>query len=179
MLSKIENGVAAPSLGTLAALAGALRLPVTAFFRHVEAARDAIFAPAGQGLALRGRGSRAGPRYRLLGHAPGRRIAVEPYMITLRPSADLFPPFQHAGVEFLYMLEGELGYRHGERIYRMRPGDALSFDADVPHGPVALTRLPIRFLSVICYASDGGDSGGLSPPGANARLTRSRIRPGA
>ena len=36
---------------------------------------------------------------------------VEPYLITLTAQSDVFPAFQHAGVEFLYMLEGEVVYR--------------------------------------------------------------------
>ena len=43
-------------------------------------------------------------------------------------------------------------YRHGDKTYRLTPGDSLFFDADAPHGPDQLTRLPIRFLSVIAYA---------------------------
>jgi hypothetical protein len=36
----------------------------------------------------------------------------------------------------------------------MKPGDSLFFDADVPHGPDELRKLPIRFLSIICYARE-------------------------
>ena len=40
MLSKIENGIASPSLATLQALSSALNIPVTAFFRKFEEERD-------------------------------------------------------------------------------------------------------------------------------------------
>jgi hypothetical protein len=33
----------------------------------------------------------------------------------------------------------------------MRPGDALQFDGEGPHGPDALIELPIRFLSVTAF----------------------------
>jgi quercetin dioxygenase-like cupin family protein len=49
------------------------------------------------------------------------------------------------------MLEGEVIYRHSNNLYRMTPGDSLFFDADAPHGPEELTRLPIRYLSIISY----------------------------
>ena len=52
------------------------------------------------------------------------------------------------------MLEGEVGYRHGDMVYWLMPGDSLFFDADVPHGPEELRRLPIRFLSVISHLRD-------------------------
>jgi uncharacterized cupin superfamily protein len=78
-------------------------------------------------------------------------VVVEPYLITLDSEADRFPTFQHAGLEFLFMLEGALGYRHGESLYRLEVGDSLMFDADCPHGPEELISLPIRFLSIISY----------------------------
>jgi transcriptional regulator with XRE-family HTH domain len=155
MLSKIENGMTSPSLDTLQALSRALHVPVTAFFRRYEEERDATFVPAGQGLTIERRGTRAGHQYQLLGHTLRKNIAVEPYLITLTEKSDVFPIFQHAGVEFLYMLEGEVGYRHGNKTYVMRPGDSLFFDADAPHGPDDLRKLPIRFLSIICYAREG------------------------
>lgn len=157
MLSKIENGLTSPSLGTLQTLSAALGVPVTAFFRRYEERRDAVFVRAGEGLVIERRGTRAGHQYQLLGHTGGvtGRIVVEPYLITLSKHSDVFPLFQHGGLEFLYMLEGEVVYRHADRLYTMRPGDSLFFDADAPHGPEELIQLPIRFLSVISYARDG------------------------
>ena len=54
------------------------------------------------------------------------------------------------------MLEGELGYRHGDALYDMAPGDSLYFEADAPHGPEVLVRLPARYLSIICYPQATG-----------------------
>ena len=98
MLSKIENGMTSPSLDTLQALSRALHVPVTAFFRRYEEERDATFVPAGQGLTIERRGTRAGHQYQLLGHTLRKNIAVEPYLITLTEKSDVFPIFQHAGV---------------------------------------------------------------------------------
>jgi transcriptional regulator with XRE-family HTH domain len=155
MLSKIENGGTSPSLATLQALSGALNVPVTAFFRKFEEHRDAAFVRAGQGLAIERRGTRAGHQYHLLGHSIGKSLVVEPYMVTLTETSDVFPIFQHAGQEFIYILEGEVLYRHGDKLYPMTVGDSLFFDADAPHGPEELTKLPIRLLSVIVYSRTG------------------------
>ena len=157
MLSKIENGNTSPSLTTLQALAQALGVPVTAFFRRFEEVRNASFVKAGQGVELERRGTRSGHQYNLLGHigqnAAG--VVVEPYLITLTADSDVFPTFQHEGLEFLYMLEGSVQYRHGDRLYLMEPGDSLFFDADAPHGPEVLEKLPARYLSIICYPDKG------------------------
>jgi transcriptional regulator with XRE-family HTH domain len=153
MLSKIENGVTSPSLGTLQALAHALSVPMTAFFRRYEQRREVMHVKAGQHLEIERRGTRAGHQYNLLGHlgANASGVIVEPYVITLTETSDVFPTFQHDGIELLYMLEGEVEYRHGDRTFVMQPGDSLFFEADAPHGPEKLNRLPARYLSVISY----------------------------
>ncbi len=153
MLSKIENGNISPSLSMLQTLAKALGVPLTALFRTYEEPRSASFVKAGQGVTLERRGTRAGHQYNLLGHIEGNSsgVIVEPYLITLTAESDVFPTFQHEGMEFLYMLEGEVLYRHAESIYLMQPGDSLFFDADAPHGPEKLVHLPALYLSVICY----------------------------
>jgi transcriptional regulator with XRE-family HTH domain len=157
MLSKIENGITSPSLTTLQALSRALGVPVTAFFRRFEEERSAVFVKAGEGVEIERRGTRAGHQYSLLGHVDANTsgVVVEPYLITLSQNSDIFPTFQHEGMEFLYMLEGEVVYRHGSNLFRMLPGDSLFFDADAPHGPEELTTLPIRYLSIISYPQHG------------------------
>jgi DNA-binding XRE family transcriptional regulator/mannose-6-phosphate isomerase-like protein (cupin superfamily) len=153
MLSKIENGNISSSLSTLQSLSRALGVPITAFFRSFEEPRSASFVKAGEGVNIERRGTRAGHHYSLLGHIENNTsgVMVEPYLITLNTESDIFPTFQHEGMEFLYMLEGEVVYRHGERLYRMLPGDSLFFDADAPHGPEELVKLPARYLSIIAY----------------------------
>lgn len=151
MLSKIENGATSASLSSLQAVGRALQVPVTALLRSFEEIRDASFVKAGQGLTIERRGTRAGHQYQLLGHSPHGPVMVEPYMITLTAKSDVFPTFQHSGLEMLYMLEGNVLYRHGDKTYDMHPGDTLFFDADVPHGPEELKKLPARYLSVISY----------------------------
>ena len=153
MLSKIENGNISPSLTTLQTLSKALGVPITAFFRGFEEPRSATFVKAGQGVNIERRGTRAGHQYSLLGHIDNNTsgVTVEPYLITLTKDSDVFPTFQHEGMEFLYMLEGEVVYRHGEQLFTMQAGDSLFFDADAPHGPEELVKLPARYLAIISY----------------------------
>jgi transcriptional regulator with XRE-family HTH domain len=153
MLSKIENGNTSPSLTTLQALSHALSVPLTSFFRRFEEARDAVHVKSGEGVEMERAGTRAGHQYNLLGHIGSNAsgVVVEPYLITLTEQSDIFPTFQHDGIEMLYMLEGEVDYRHGNEVYPLKPGDTLFFDADAPHGPEVLVKLPARYLSIISY----------------------------
>jgi transcriptional regulator with XRE-family HTH domain len=153
MLSKIENGNTSPSLTTLQSLANALSVPLTSFFRQFEETRQAVHTPAGEGVEIKRDGTRANHQYNLLGHIGSNAsgVIVEPYLITLTAKSDVFPTFQHGGIETIYMLEGEVDYRHGDTVYPLKPGDTLFFDADAPHGPEKLVKLPSRYLSIISY----------------------------
>ena len=155
MLSKIENGMTSPSLATLTSLAQALNVPVTSLFRKYEEQRDATYVKADQGLVIDRQGSRAGHQYQLLGHSIGKGVSVEPYLVTLTAKSEIFPLFQHAGQEFIYLLSGKVIYRHGNRTYELSPGDSLFFDASAPHGPEELIELPIRLLTVIVAQKSG------------------------
>jgi len=151
MLSKIENAQASPSLATLARLSTALGVPVTSFFRGLEEEHDAFYVPAGQGREIVRQGTRHGHRYQLLGTNRGAAKRIEPMLVTLTESSEVFPLFQHPGTEVIFMLQGKVVYGYGAARYELRTGDSLQFDGDVPHGPVELVRLPIRFLSIIAY----------------------------
>jgi transcriptional regulator with XRE-family HTH domain len=153
MLSKIENGITSPSLTTLQVLSHAFSVPVTAFFKSYEERREVQHVKAGDHVEIERRGTRAGHQYNLLGHIGSNSsgVVVEPYLISLSTESDTFPTFQHEGLEMLYMLEGEVTYRHGDQLFHLKPGDSLFFDADARHGPEVLNVLPARYLSVICY----------------------------
>ena len=156
MLSKIENGNTSPSLTTLQTLSNALSVPLTSFFRGFEEDRMAVHTKAGEGVTLERDGTRANHQYNLLGHIGSNAsgVIVEPYLITLTDESDVFPTFQHGGIETIYMLEGEVDYRHADQVFSLKPGDTLFFDADAPHGPEELIKLPARYLSVIAYPQD-------------------------
>jgi DNA-binding XRE family transcriptional regulator len=151
MLSKIENGAVSASLESLEALARALNVPLTTFFASYEEKRDCSHVASGKGLLIERRGTKAGHQYQLLGHSISGEIVVEPYLITLTKEAKPYTLFQHAGVEFIYMLTGQVLYRHADKVYPLKPGDSLFFDSAALHGPEELTELPMTYLSIIIY----------------------------
>jgi transcriptional regulator with XRE-family HTH domain len=155
MLSKIENGAISASLATLEALAKALNVPISALFAETEERRDCSFVKAGAGVRIERRGTKAGHLYDLLGHSLAGDVGVEPYLITLSKGAVAYTSFRHAGMEFLYMLSGQVRYRHADRTYLMEPGDALFFDATARHGPEELIETPMQYLSIIVYPKRG------------------------
>lgn len=154
MLSKIENAQTATSLETLAKLASALGVSLSAFFRNYDVpGGGAQLVKQGEGMEVVRRGTKRGHTYHLLAYDQGPTKLFEPFLITMDDASEVFPTFEHPGIEFIYLLEGKLEYRHGQSTYLLEPGDALTFRGDVPHGPEKLIQLPIRFLAIIHYST--------------------------
>ena len=152
MLSKIENAQTATSLETISRLAQALGVSLATLFRNCDVrAGSAQLIKNGEGMEVVRRGTKRGHTYHLLAYDQGPKKAFEPFLITIDHESETFPVFEHPGTEFIYMLEGCIEYRHGQNTYVLSPGDALTFEADIPHGPEKLIKCPIRFLAVLMY----------------------------
>lgn len=153
MLSRLETGRVSPSLETIVALSQALGVTASVLMQRVGADDGgAQLIRAGEGLETVRSGTRRGHTYHLLAAQRGPRKIFEPFLVTLNDRSEVFPGFQHPGVEFIHMLSGILHYRHGRHIYVLKPGDTLTFRGDVAHGPERLEKVPIRMLSLILYA---------------------------
>ncbi len=148
MVSKIEHGQTSPSLSTLTRLAHASRVPITAFFRGLDEEHDVVIVRSDERMEILHEGTREGHVYEDLGSLRGKPRIIEPMMVTLESSDEVFPLFQHEGVEFLHMLEGAMDYGYGPKNYRLEAGDTIQIHGEVAHGPVALVELPVRFMSV-------------------------------
>ncbi|NTV11518.1 MAG: helix-turn-helix domain-containing protein, partial [Zoogloea sp.] len=144
MLSKIENAQTATSLDTLSRLAHALGVSLATLFRQYDVpGGGAQLVKKGEGMEVVRRGTKRGHTYHLLAYDQGPVKLFEPFLITIDHESEVFPTFEHPGTEFLYMLEGQMEYRHGQNTYLLTPGDALTFRGEVPHGPEKLIECPI------------------------------------
>ena len=152
MLSKIENGQTSPSLEMLERLCKGLGLPLSRLFGDYDhPGGNAQHVRAGEGHEVVRRGTKSGHTYHLLSYRQGPTKSIEPFLVTMTDQSEVFPAFQHPGTEYIYILEGELLYRHGDETYELGPGDSLTFDATIAHGPAALHQVPIRLLSIFNY----------------------------
>src|SRR6202046_1151628 len=152
MLSRLETGRVSPSLETIVALSQALGVTASALMQRVGVDDGgAQLIRAGEGLETVRSGTRRGHTYHLLAAQRGPRKVFEPFLVTLNDRSEVFPGFQHPGIEFIHLLSGVLHYRHGRHTYVLRPGDTLTFNGDVAHGPERLEKVPIKMLSIIIY----------------------------
>ena len=155
MLSRLETGRVSPSLETIVALSQALGVTASALMQRVGVDDGgAQLIRAGEGLETVRSGTRRGHTYHLLAAQRGPRKIFEPFLVTLNDRSEVFPGFQHPGIEFIHLLSGVLHYRHGRHTSVLRPGDTLTFRGDIAHGPERLEKIPIRMLSLIIYGND-------------------------
>ncbi len=152
MLSKIENAQTATSLDTLVQIANALGVTLSHLFGNFGRPRGgAQLVKSGEGMEVVRRGTRNGHTYHLLAYDQGPKKTFEPFLISLEDPGEEFSAFEHAGTEFIYMLEGKLEYRVGEDVYLLESGDSLTFRGEIPHRPEKMLQMPIRFLAIIHY----------------------------
>lgn len=152
MLSKIENGQTSAGMDTLGRIARALGVSMSMLFSKYDVSTNtAQHIKRGMGMEVVRRGTKSGHTYHLLAYDQGPVKLFEPFLITMNDDSEQYPTFQHPGTELLYMLEGLIEYRCGQSTYLLEPGDALTFQGEVPHGPEKLVQWPIKFLSFIVY----------------------------
>jgi transcriptional regulator with XRE-family HTH domain len=128
-LSLIENGKSSPSVSTLQQVARAFEVPITAFFeKEVPTNKIAYLKIDKRPRAVFECGV-------LEDLGAGSCIeAVEPFVLTMEPNAGSgSQDIVHTGFEFIYCLEGHIGYTIEGHTYLLEAGDSLLFEAHLPH----------------------------------------------
>ncbi len=152
MISKIERGQVSASLSSLEALAQATGVPLINFFAGTVDTTDVSFVAAGEGMTVQRLGSGFGHVYKLIGRAEASHVNFESYNVTLEGPLPPRPLYQHEGIEFIHVTDGEMIYRCGEGLYNMCPGDSLSYDASSAHGAVELKTGTVSFITLVAKA---------------------------
>lgn len=152
MLSRVENGMATASLDTLERLCHALGVNLSEVFRQTEDKQgSAQLVKKTDQMEVVRVGTKHGHTYRLLSYDRGPRKIFEPFLIEMDRKSQSWPRFAHPGVEFIYMLQGRVEYRFGDKTYILEPGDAFTFSGDVTHGPERMLDDRAKFLAIIMY----------------------------
>jgi len=156
LISQIETGKCQPSVSTLYSITAALGVSVEDVFASVEGAPATAGATAVPGpsaafaalasVADRRAGPVVGPADRevlvldsgvtweRLGRVPG--VRVDFLLVTYAPggsSSSTGQSMRHPGVEYGYLIEGELTLTLGFETLRFAAGDAISFPSSTPH----------------------------------------------
>ena len=178
LISQIERGLSAPSVGILYAIASELRASLDFLF-GVAVPGDAMLAtahgdghvrsgaggngtgPGGHGLVQR-RSSRrtidlaSGVRWERL--TPGADERVDFLEVIYEPSGhstDMRRPLRHDGQEYGLVVSGRLQASVGFETFELAPGDSIAFDSSLPHQYWNTTDGDVHAIWVVVHAHPG------------------------
>jgi transcriptional regulator with XRE-family HTH domain len=149
MLSQVERGETSPTLAVAAKIASGLELSLSQLLRLDE--DDGVSVVRADERLLGGRSD--GHRYEVLTPpVPGQRAEVS--LHTLGPGSATGgpgdPPIHEPGSrETAVVLDGGLRLVCDGVAHDLAEGDAVTFDADLPHHFENPGRRDVRFMSVI------------------------------
>lgn len=135
LLSKLERGRMFPTLQTLLRIGMVFSVDLDYFFADHRKHRALAIVRRADRLRFPEEPNRRDPAF----HFESLTFAVaEPkcqaYLATFHPVAEgKARPHEHPGVEVVYVLSGELGVTVEAVEHLLETGDAMYFDASVPH----------------------------------------------
>ncbi len=167
-LSQLETGRVVPTLRNLARIAMVFSKDLSYFF---ESEPVSLFRVHRKSERVRLPQSGVDdPTYffESMGYmVPDRQL--DPYFAEFLPlkKAQDIRPHVHPGYEFLYVLEGELEVRHGDKPQVLQAGDGVYFDASTPHSYRCAGKTAATAIIVTMHqAAAAQPAYGLRPLGA-------------
>lgn len=129
LLSKIETGKVVPPMSTLVKIAGALNTNIAALMTEGDRL-DCVFVPADQGKKPVPTES----GYAVLPLAVElKEKKMQPFIFSIRPEDLSDRANSHLGEEFIFVLEGLMEFRVGDKAYTMKPRDSIFFNSIREH----------------------------------------------
>jgi transcriptional regulator with XRE-family HTH domain len=151
LLSEIEEGKVSPPLGTIIKLAKALEKKIGFFISGTEELPYTIVRKNKGKLISRFDSQKTDTYgYEFMSLAPYKKNRyMEPFLVTLEPTAIEEERSAHDGQEFIYVLEGAMEVRLGDEAHLLEPGDAIYYDSTVPHLVKSHGKHTTKILAVL------------------------------
>lgn len=67
----------------------------------------------------------------------------------------------HPGYEFLYVIDGALEIKHGDKLHILEPGDSVYFDSSTPHAYTCAGKNPAAVIIVTMHQQAAHQGAGL------------------
>ena len=150
MLSQVERGDTSPTLNVAGRIAAGLELSLSQLLRLDEAEPVRVLREGARQVAG---GAVVGHSYEVLTPlGPGQRAEVTLHTLSeaTATGSPQDPPLHEPGSrETAYVLSGQLRLVCDGAAHDLREGDAVTFDADLPHHFENPGADPVRFLAVM------------------------------
>lgn len=150
LLSKLERDKMIPTLPTLLRIAMVFNVELDYFFADHRKRRVCSVIRKESRQTFPESPDRRDPAYHFESLTfPVAEPKCHAYVATFHPVPDgAARPHDHAGVELVYVLGGELGLTVETTEHRLKAGDAMYFDASLPHSYRRVGRLASSALVV-------------------------------
>lgn len=143
-LSQVENFRATPSVPLLYKLAEALEIEPGALLSVPDKSPKYIFTKSGDGIQIEREHPESGFIYKALAKGKNSKT-MEPFILEIPVGASRKAVISN-GDEFIYLLEGEIDFHLGDEAVRLKPGDCLYFEGEIPHYPESKSKKTSRML---------------------------------
>jgi quercetin dioxygenase-like cupin family protein/DNA-binding XRE family transcriptional regulator len=164
LLSQIEQGRSDPSVSSLYALVSALHISLDELLDGAgkpsawpSVANDRVSSPVVRPAERAVLDMDSGVRWERLTHGPHEQ--VDALLVTYQPggrSSSTGRLMTHDGVEFAYLVEGELILHLGFEEHLFRAGDSLTFNSAAPHMYINAGSVPAVGVWYVVRRRDGG-----------------------
>ncbi|WP_265258606.1 cupin domain-containing protein [Verminephrobacter aporrectodeae] len=148
MLSKVERGLAAPSLSALHKLASVLGTNVGELTSPQPVVESPVMVAGSRPRITFGarRGHTGISLERLVLPQPGLLLQADVYIIGPKESSE--EQISHAGEELGYVLSGSVELCVGDEVYVLGPNDSFHFRSELPHSYRNLGQTEARVIWV-------------------------------
>ncbi|SEP46466.1 Helix-turn-helix domain-containing protein [Rhodospirillales bacterium URHD0017] len=155
-LSRLERGQAVASIANLIQLAEALGLGLHELFHSASApARTRVAVHRGGGANLKDVAA-TGYRFRHLGGgAPLDRLEV--FHLVFPRAKGMPATVSHPGQEHCYVLSGEVLFHVDGVTHRLKPGDGILIDSQLPHRAENAGRGQAHVLMTVARPAESSD----------------------
>ncbi len=149
LLSRIENGRTIPSLPVLFSIITALKESPAAFFENIDYVTNQPFyllIKKENYIPIQKEDS-IGYNYFNIMSQSFKDVTFNAVLLTLNPDAKR-ELVTTDGMEFIYLIDGEIEYRLNDVIITMEKGDSLFFEGRVPHLKMNKTNITAQILVI-------------------------------
>jgi electron transfer flavoprotein alpha subunit len=142
-IEQVESDRLSPPVSFILGMAQAMKVDPSTFLRKEEQA------------AIRDRRAQAyyqrTQEYSYTTLTPGAENShLRAFMVTIEPHQAHKPvAYKHDGEEFIYLMEGRLELTLGSKVQKLRTGECIRFNSDVPHKLKSASNEPTRCLVVL------------------------------
>ena len=154
-LSKVEKSDKAPPVATLSTIARELDATVACFLGEGPQKDLLCVVRKNERTLMAGNGEGFGYAYEALAN-PYPNKHMEPFILSY-PAKDAFKhSFQHEGEEMLFVLQGKIRCKYGDREFVLEEGDCAYFDSSIPHTGEPVDDEELKCLIVIYSSTPKG-----------------------